>query len=129
LLLICLCCSSRKKKWLQSILKMYESVGLDPNDCYISSNNAYPFLNKILIPIKSNQNDSDQYKIAYNFYLSQFLIRVDPHCSNHWHCENWQTNSRDSSHLETKFSITVGTMKCILALKGGSSSHHAFCQL
>jgi hypothetical protein len=49
-----------------------------PNNCYIASDNAYPSLsNKILVPFKANQIAGDQYKIAYNFYLSQLRIRVE----------------------------------------------------
>jgi hypothetical protein len=47
------------------------------NDCYIASDNAYPLSNKILVPFKANQIAGDQYKVAYNFYLSQLRIRVE----------------------------------------------------
>jgi hypothetical protein len=32
---------------------------------------------KILVPFKANQIARDQYKVAYNFYLSQLQIRVE----------------------------------------------------
>jgi hypothetical protein len=47
------------------------------NECDIASNNAYPLSNKILISFRANQIGGDQYKIAYNFFLSQLQIRVE----------------------------------------------------
>ena len=47
------------------------------DDYYVTSDNAYLLSNKMLIPFKGNQIGGDEYKIAYNFYLSQLRIRVE----------------------------------------------------
>jgi hypothetical protein len=48
------------------------------DNCYIAPcDNAYPLSNKILVTFNRNQIGGDQYKIRYNFYLSQLWIRVE----------------------------------------------------
>jgi hypothetical protein len=55
------------------LIKWFESL---PDWCFVSVDNAYPLMLKILVPHNSTELWSDSH-IAFNFYLSQLKIRIE----------------------------------------------------
>ena len=55
------------------LIDWFESL---PDWCFVSVDNAYPLMQKMLVPHNSTELWSDSH-IAFNFYLSQFRIRIE----------------------------------------------------